>query len=101
MDFGVYDLWWPFVWILGTFLVPELLAAFDKKPGGTLSEWVWKVFALRPGTAQRWRHARRWAFGCFWASLSLHFLFGTSAWALVVYALPVAWSVWYHYRRER
>ncbi len=98
MDF--FDRWWVYVWILGAFLVPELIAFFDKKPGGTFSEWVWKVFALRPNTTQRFPHLRRWAFGAFWAALTAHFLFQTSIWAVVIYAIPAALSVVYHYRSE-
>ena len=100
MDFGIYDWWWPIVWLLGAFLIPELIAAFDKKPGGTFTAWFRKVFALN-STTQRWKHLRRWSAGCFIASLGLHLIFQATVWVLVIYAIPAVGSVIYHYRKER
>lgn len=98
MDF--YYFWWPFL-ILGPFLIPEAIAWLDRKPGGTFSEWVWDVFALRRGTDQKHARLRRLMFGAFWSAVSGHFFLQTSAvWIFVLGAANV-WSVVYHYRNER
>jgi len=96
-----FDVWWPIVWILGAFLVPELIAQFDKKPGGTFSEWIWTAFALWPDSQQRFKHLRRWSFGCFFVSLGLHLMFQATVWLLIIYSIPAVLSVVYWWRNER
>lgn len=98
MDF--FDFWWPVVAVGGVFFVVEMIAVFDKQPGGTFSEWVWSAFALRSRTA-RYRHVRRFAFAAFWSALSLHFLAGTSAVPLMLFAPLLVWSVVFWWRNER
>lgn len=97
MDF--FDLWWVAVIGLGFFVV-EMVAVFDKQPGGTFSEWIWKVYALRSRTA-KYRHVRRFSFGGFWAALTLHFFAGTSAVPLMLFAPALVWSFVFWWRNER
>lgn len=63
-------------WIawMAIFGVVEGLALFNKKPGDTLSEHVWKWFAIKTGKrSDGWRRTIL-AMGLLW--LALHFLTG-------------------------
>jgi len=64
---------------LATFLVIEGKALFNKTPGDTLSEHVWKWFATSQGSTGKpsgWVRARRFTLLAFMAWLSVHFLTG-------------------------
>lgn len=78
---SVYTIAW-LVW-LAYFLVVEVMALFNSKPGDTLSEHVWAWFGTqrrKPGEAARkpsgWTQFRRFALLAFLAWLTLHFLSG-------------------------
>ncbi|MER7445023.1 hypothetical protein ABTW73_30135 [Micromonospora avicenniae] len=67
------------LWLLwlAAFLAVEGVALFNKTPGDTLSEHVWKWFAVggsQPRTG--WVRLRRFALLAFLAWLVLHFLTG-------------------------
>lgn len=67
-------------WI-GAFLVVEGVALFNKEEGDTLSEHVWRWFAVGDARHARpelngWVRARRFALLAFMAWLSAHFLTG-------------------------
>ena len=74
---------WAVVWIswLVAFLVAEGVALFNKEEGDTLSEHVWKWFAVGDARHPRpevtgWVRARRFALLAFMAWLTAHFLTG-------------------------
>lgn len=95
-----YDIWWPLVFLGLTFLIPELLAHFDKKPGGTLSEWVWVVYALRWRSTQKYKFIRRWIFSSFWVGLTFHFIGGMSVGPVVFFGGLMVWPIYYRYTQE-
>jgi len=86
-----FDWWWPVVWLGGAFLIVELIAALDKKPGGTLSEWVWSVFIY----PSKNRHLCRMIFGAFWVALTAHFFVQSSVVFVIAFGLlmvlPIIW----------
>ena len=92
--------WWPFL-IIGLFLIPEIVAWLDHKPGGTFSHWIWDLFALWKGTTQRYAHIRRLLFGAFWTALTGHLFLHTSAFWIFFFGVGCTWSAVYHYRNER
>jgi hypothetical protein len=92
--------YWPF-FILVPFLLPEAVFWLDRKPGGTFSDWLWDVWALRRGTHQQYARLRRLTFGAFWAALSGHIFLQTSAVWVFGLAAANVWSVVYHYRHEK
>lgn len=65
--------WLWLIWIAG-FLAVELPAAFNKQPGDTLSEHVWKWFSIK--NKSKGYKARRLGFLAFWAWLTVHFFSG-------------------------
>jgi hypothetical protein len=72
-----YTIAW-LVW-LGAFGVIEGRALFNKQPGDTLSEHVWRWFATQQGstgTPSGWVRMRRFTLLAFLAWLSAHFLTG-------------------------
>lgn len=99
MSVPFFDVWWV-VWIVGFFLVVELVAAFNKKRGDTLSEFVWKVFAIYVPTP-KYGHLRRFFLAAFLVALGLHFFVKASVIPVVVFGVGVAWSVIYWWRNER
>jgi hypothetical protein len=84
-----FYLYWV-LWLAVGFLVVELIAALDRKPGGTLSEWVWTVFIW----PRRYAFLKRFVFGAFWAALTLHFFFGESVVPIIVFGAGVGWAIW-------
>jgi hypothetical protein len=82
------------------FLVPELIAALDKKPGGTLSEFVWEVFAIDL-RIRRYQHLRRFILGAFLAALVFHFLVRSSVVPVIIFGAGIAWCGYYWFRHER
>ena len=67
---------WTILWLvwLAGFLAIELPAVFNKQPGDTLSEHVWKWFSIK-GKPKGYK-VRRLGFLVFWAWLTVHFFFG-------------------------
>lgn len=67
---------WTVGWVLWLvmFAAIEGAAIFNKKPGDTLSEHVWKWFSIKD-KAKGYRR-RRFAFLAFWAWLTVHFFTG-------------------------
>ena len=67
---------WTVAWLfwLGMFIVIEGLALFDKDRGDTLSEHVWKWFAIK-GKPTGYK-MRRFVLLAFWAWLTIHFFTG-------------------------
>lgn len=61
---------------LGAFGVIEGLALLTKHPGGTLSEHVWRWFAVTDPSRSALVRARRFTLLAFLAWLSIHFLTG-------------------------
>jgi hypothetical protein len=64
---------------LGAFCVIEGKALFNKQPGDTLSEHVWRWFCTGVGTTSDpsgWTRLRRFSLLAFMAWLSVHFLTG-------------------------
>lgn len=71
------------LWVLWlvAFLVVEGIALFNRQEGDTLSEHVWKWFAVGEAGKARpeitgWVRARRFALLAFMAWLTAHFLTG-------------------------
>lgn len=92
--------WYWALWAIPLFLIPELLKATDKKPGGTLSEWVWAIFAIDLAP-RRFAFLRRATLGAFLAALGLHFIFRSSVVPVIVFgALMLFWIIWW-FRHER
>ncbi|XVU22557.1 hypothetical protein ACQPZJ_35555 [Actinoplanes sp. CA-054009] len=72
--FGIIWLIW-----LGIFVVVEGVALFNKKPGDTLSEHVWKAFATQWDIGRErtgWQQAKRFVLLAFMVWLTIHFLTG-------------------------
>ena len=67
---------WTVGWLLwlAMFLAIEGAAIFNKEKGDTLSEHVWKWFAIRNKPSGY--RLRRFVFLAFWAWLSIHFFTG-------------------------
>jgi hypothetical protein len=82
------------------FLVVELVRALDGKIGGTLSEWVWAIFAidLKP---RRFAFLRRASLSAFLFALTLHFLVKSSVVPVIVFGALVAWWIYYWFKNER
>lgn len=90
---------WPWLAWLGLFLLVEVPAAIRKR-GGTLSEWTWRVFALRP-PERTWGPARRVTFVVFWIVTGAHFVvqieWGWVVGAAVPFVAVIVYSVgWEH-----
>ncbi|MCP4900209.1 MAG: hypothetical protein GY906_24825 [bacterium] len=98
MSYDWTDYWWLLL-VFGFFLIPELVAKFDKRFEGTKSEWIWRIWALKKRN-QRYKFLRRWSFSAFWVGLSLHFLFTTSVWPVIIYGAPAAFWIWYSMKYE-
>jgi hypothetical protein len=89
---------WPWLAWLGLFLLVEVPAAI-RKTGGTLSAFVWRVFALKP-SERRFGPARRITFAVFWIVAGLHFVVqlpwgwvvGSGAPFLAVIVYAVGWE---------
>ncbi|MDM4718429.1 hypothetical protein QTQ03_02035 [Micromonospora sp. WMMA1363] len=66
------------LWIgwLAAFAIVEGIALFNKQPDDTLSEHVWKWFAVGSSQPTGWTRLRRFALLAFMAWLTLHFLTG-------------------------
>jgi len=90
--------WWVFFWG-ALFLVPELVAATDSKPGGTMSEWIWDVFAIRL-PLPRFAKLRHFILGGMLWSLAVHFLFAWSVVPVIVFGVGVLWCIYYHHKYE-
>lgn len=89
-----YWLFW-----LGAFLVYEVWAALNKKPGDTLSESVWQWFAIRnPGA--KWGTLRRAILAGFLAALTGHLVYDAPVTFIIVLGVGMAWSIWFHYKYE-
>jgi succinate dehydrogenase/fumarate reductase cytochrome b subunit len=71
-------------WILD-FLVEEVPAAVDGKPGGTLSEWVWNLFNSR---------LKKLILLLFLLSLTAHLVFGTTVIPVIVFGAGMAAVIW-------
>lgn len=69
------DVYWP-LWFIVGFGVPEAYAYFSKTSGDTLSEHVWKWFAVKDQGNSDALRARRTALLCGMAWVSFHFLNG-------------------------
>lgn len=68
------NIYWP-IWIIVLFGVPETFALLTKHPEGTLSDWVWRVFDVLPGsTLWEWK-AAHFLLLCFMIWLTLHLAF--------------------------
>ncbi|AFU62247.1 hypothetical protein TG1_53 [Streptomyces phage TG1] len=70
---------WAWLAWIAAFGVVEGRALFNKTPGDTLSEHVWKWFATEAGSTGKpsgWVRMRRFTLAAFLAWLSLHFLTG-------------------------
>lgn len=72
-----------FIYIWGTWLlllvlfgVFETKAVLDHRPGGTLSEAIWRVLGVKEQSSG-WVQARRIGFAAFWLVLTIH-LFASS-----------------------
>lgn len=80
-------------------VVYELYAAFNKKPGDTLSENVWDWFAIRrPGA--KYGTLRRALLAGFLMALTGHFVYDAPVTFIVVFSFGLAWSVYYFYKHE-
>lgn len=92
--------WYWLLWAAPLFLVVELIRALDKRPGGTLSEWVWAIFAidLKP---RRFAFLRRFAFSAFWVALGFHFTVRASVVPVILFGALFAWCIYYWFSRER
>jgi hypothetical protein len=69
-------MWWTIGWItwLAMFLAIEGAAIFNKTPGDTLSEHVWRWFSIKD--KPKGYRLRRFGFLAFWAWLTVHFFTG-------------------------
>jgi len=90
---------WPWLAWLGLFLLVEVPAAI-RKSGGTLSEWAWRVFALRP-PERKWGPARRITFVVFWIVTGAHFVVGLRWGWVVGAAVPLVSVIVYSVGWER
>lgn len=93
------DWYWAF-WIVVLFAVPEIVKATDKKPGGTLSEWVWGIFAIDLAP-RHFGFLRRATLGAFLASLGLHFLVRSSVTPVIVFGGFMFFWGYYWFKMER
>ncbi len=70
---------WAWLGWLGAFVAIEGKALFNKSPGDTLSEHVWRWFATAQGstgTPSGWVRIRRFSLLAFMGWLTVHFLTG-------------------------
>ena len=69
---------WTVLWLLwiAAFFAIEVPALRNKTPGDTLSEHVWKWFAVKDANRKGLTRLRRWGLLAFLAWLSFHFLSG-------------------------
>lgn len=90
--------YWTFFWG-ALFFVPEIIHAIDNKPGGTMSEWIWDVFAVRIPNPE-WAFLRRFILGGMLWALMFHFLFNMSSVPVILFGAGCAWCVYFHMRYE-
>jgi len=90
-----YDFWWPLVFIGGTFLVVEIVAAANHKKGDTLSEWAWKVFVFPRHMNHR---LSRFIFGGFWGALTMHFFLSTSVVPVALFGALMLVPIYKYYK---
>lgn len=95
MDFG--DWFW-LLWLVA-FLAVEIPAAIWKSEW-TLSAHVKKWFAVGKNWKEDHAGLRWFILAGITISTTLHFLLGTSAIPIIIFAVGVAWSIYYHYRHE-
>ena len=78
----------------------ELIRAVDGKVGGTLSEWIWAIFAidLKP---RRFAFLRRFTLSAFLFALLFHFLVQASVVPVILFGALVAWWIYYWFKNER
>ncbi|HUU96076.1 MAG TPA: hypothetical protein VM487_10080 [Phycisphaerae bacterium] len=95
MDFA--DHYW--LILLGAFLIMELPAALWR-PRWTFSAHIWKWFAIGQNWMVRWAAFRWFILAGLLVATTAHFLFETSAVPIIVFAVGMAWSIWFHYARE-
>lgn len=67
---------WVWLVILAVGGIYELFTLWTRRQGDTLSEKVWKVFAVLGNEPQRFRQARRFVLLVLMAWLTVHFLSG-------------------------
>lgn len=79
--------WYTWAWIfwLAFFLLVEGKALFNKQPGDTFSEFVWKLFHVRDSRPTWLVVVARVVLGLFLIWLCLHLVFG---WLTPTHPLP-------------
>ncbi len=91
------------IYLVGGLVVAEIILAiaswvFQRR--WTLSHHIWRWFGVHKTERPPSWWVRWVALAGLGVSILLHFVAFFSALWIVVFAIPAAWSVWYHHKKE-